>query len=236
VIDAGGGALASALGGGLSPEVLVDARGVHPAIVSGPEKVEQLLGRIPVELALQDRLLTRIAAVRPLAPTYAALKRGLDIAAALGIGLFLLPVLPLIALAIVLDSRGPAFYSQVRVGLGGTPFRIYKFRTMRTDAERAGAVWATAADPRVTRVGRIMRRTRIDELPQIWNVLRGDMTLVGPRPERPEFTETLAREIHGYHVRHTVKPGLTGVGRRSATATRAPSATRRPRSSTTSTT
>ena len=209
VIDAGSLALASAVGGA-DVDAIVDARGVRPTVVSGPEKVEQLLGRIPVELALQDRLLTRIAAVRPLAPGYAALKRGLDITAALGIGLFLLPALPLIAVAIALDSRGPMFYSQVRVGLGGKPFQIYKFRTMRTDAERHGAVWATAADPRVTRLGRIMRKTRIDELPQLWNVLRGDMTLVGPRPERPEFTATLAREIHGYHVRHTVKPGLTG--------------------------
>ena len=208
VIDAGSGALAARAGAAF--DTLVDARGLRPTVVSGPEKVEQLLGRIPVELALQDRLLTRIVAVRPLAPGYAVLKRGLDVVAALGIGLFLLPALPLIALAIVLDSRGPMFYSQIRVGLGGKPFQIYKFRTMRTDAERHGAVWATAADPRVTRLGRVMRRTRIDELPQIWNVLRGDMTLVGPRPERPEFTEALAREIHGYHVRHTVKPGLTG--------------------------
>jgi lipopolysaccharide/colanic/teichoic acid biosynthesis glycosyltransferase len=96
------------------------------------------------------------------------------------------------------------------VGLGGEIFRIYKFRTMRQDAEAGGARWATHADPRITRCGRFMRKTRIDELPQLWNILNGSMTLVGPRPERPEFTVTLAREIPGYDLRHSVKPGLTG--------------------------
>jgi len=183
VIDAGSGALSVSAGPAF--DTLVEARGIRPTLVSGPEKVEQLLGHIPVELALQDRLPTRIAAVRPLPLGYAVLKRGLDVAAALGIGLFLLPALPLIALAIVLDSRGPTFSSQVRVGLGGKPFRIHEFRTMRTNAERHGAVWATAADPRLTRLGRVMRKARIDELPQIRNVLRGDMTLAGPRPSGP---------------------------------------------------
>ena len=192
------------------PTDVVDARGLRPALVSGEEKIEQLLERIPVELAMRDAVLTRLNGARTMSTVYRAAKRGIDIAAALVIGLILLPVFPLVALAIVLDSRGPVLYSQQRVGHQGTPFRIYKFRTMRQDAEQNGAVWATQRDPRVTRIGRFMRLTRIDELPQIWNLLRGEMTLVGPRPERPEFTATLAREIHGYELRHTVKPGLTG--------------------------
>jgi lipopolysaccharide/colanic/teichoic acid biosynthesis glycosyltransferase len=96
------------------------------------------------------------------------------------------------------------------VGLNGRTFRIYKFRTMRQDAEANGAVWAVQRDARITRTGNFMRKTRLDEIPQIWNLLRGDMALVGPRPERPEFTATLAEQIPAYDLRHTVKPGLTG--------------------------
>jgi exopolysaccharide biosynthesis polyprenyl glycosylphosphotransferase len=189
---------------------VIDARGVHPLIVSGAEKLEQLLNRIPLELAEEDRSLGRMQGVRPLGPTYSFSKRSIDVAIALGLGLALLPLLPLIALAIKLDSRGPILYSQQRVGLNGRTFRIYKFRTMRQDAEKNGAVWAKKQDERVTRTGLFMRKTRMDELPQIWNLLRGDMALVGPRPERPEFTTRLAAEIPAYDLRHAVKPGLTG--------------------------
>lgn len=189
---------------------LVDARGVHPVIVLGAEKVETLLGRIPMELANQDKWLARLGKVRALDPKFASAKRVVDLTFSLSLGLVILPLIPLIAIAIKLDSRGPVFYSQQRIGLGGRSFRIYKFRTMRQDAEKNGAVWAQQRDPRITRVGRFMRLTRIDELPQLWNVVRGDMAVVGPRPERPEFTETLAKEIPGYELRHTVKPGLTG--------------------------
>jgi exopolysaccharide biosynthesis polyprenyl glycosylphosphotransferase len=189
---------------------VTDARGQRPAVVNGIEKLEGVLGRIPLELAAQDRWFTRLGAIRPVSMSYRQTKRALDVLFVLGVGLIVLPIAPLIALAIVLDSRGPVLYSQERVGLGGLPFRIYKFRTMRQDAERDGAVWAAKADPRVTRVGRFMRLTRIDELPQIWNVLKGEMAVVGPRPERPEFTVELAREIEGYELRQSVKPGLTG--------------------------
>ncbi|MCC6793155.1 MAG: sugar transferase [Thermomicrobiales bacterium] len=189
---------------------LVDARGSHPAIVSGAEKLEQLLGRVPIDLAAQDKWLMRLDKIRSLDPAFAHVKRTFDLAFSLALGAIILPVFPIIALAIKLDSRGPVFYSQERVGLGGKTFRIYKFRTMRQDAEANGAVWAQERDPRITRVGRMMRLTRLDELPQIWNVIRGQMSVVGPRPERPEFTETLAREIPGYELRQTVKPGLTG--------------------------
>ncbi len=142
--------------------------------------------------------------------SYAFFKRSFDLLAALLVALVVLPLIPVIAIAIKLDSPGPVFYHQDRVGQGGRIFRIYKFRSMRTDAERHGAVWAMEADPRVTRVGTFMRRSRIDELPQLLNVLRGEMTFVGPRPERPEFTSVLERELPGYGARHLVKPGLTG--------------------------
>jgi exopolysaccharide biosynthesis polyprenyl glycosylphosphotransferase len=189
---------------------MIDSRGLRPAIVSGAEKIEMLLGRVPMEFASQDKWLSRLGRIRTLDSTYTFVKRAIDLVFSLGLGLVLLPLFPVIALAIKLDSRGPILYSQQRIGLGGKPFRIYKFRTMRRDAEANGAVWAQARDPRVTRAGRFMRLTRLDELPQIWNVIRGEMSVVGPRPERPEFTELLARDIPGYDLRHTVKPGLTG--------------------------
>jgi lipopolysaccharide/colanic/teichoic acid biosynthesis glycosyltransferase len=122
------------------------------------------------------------------------------------------PVLLLAALAIKLTSRGPVFYSQTRLGRGGRPYTIYKLRTMYHNCERqSGARWATARDPRITPVGRFLRRTHIDELPQLWNVLRGDMALVGPRPERPEFVPKLAEAIPAYRERLLVRPGLTGL-------------------------
>lgn len=121
-----------------------------------------------------------------------------------------LPVTLPTALLIRLESPGPIFYTQERVGEKGKPFNIVKFRSMRKDAEKDGAVWARQNDPRVTRVGTIIRRTRIDEIPQMWNVLKGEMSFVGPRPERPVFVEQLTRAIPYYSLRHSVKPGLTG--------------------------
>jgi sugar transferase (PEP-CTERM system associated) len=129
--------------------------------------------------------------------------------AAAGLLIFL-PFFPFVVLMVRLSSPGPIFFRQTRVGLGGKNFDVYKFRTMRTDAEVAGAKWATKNDPRVTRVGNIMRKTRLDEVPQLWNVLRGDMGFVGPRPERPEFVPWLTEQIPYFNLRHMIRPGLTG--------------------------
>ena len=140
-----------------------------------------------------------------------ALKRLIDVVGS-SVGLLVtLPILLPLAAAIRLGSHGPALYRQQRVGLDGAVFTVFKLRSMRSDAEATtGAVWAKREDTRVTPLGRIMRRTRLDELPQFWNVLRGDMSLVGPRPERPEFVGTLSQQIPFYGQRHVVKPGLTG--------------------------
>ena len=121
------------------------------------------------------------------------------------------PLMLLVALAVKLDSPGPVFYRQVRVGEGGRRFTIVKFRSMRVDAEASGAPqWASEHDPRVTRVGAFIRRFRIDELPQLWNVVAGEMALVGPRPERPELVAEIARRLPFYEPRHLVRPGITG--------------------------
>ena len=129
--------------------------------------------------------------------------------AASGLLLFL-PIFPFVVLLVRLSSSGPIFFRQTRVGLAGKNFTVYKFRTMRTDAEVSGAKWATKDDPRVTRVGMFMRKTRLDEVPQLWNVLRGDMGFVGPRPERPEFVPWLSEQIPYFNLRHMIRPGLTG--------------------------
>lgn len=138
-------------------------------------------------------------------------KRAFDLALA-SVGLLLaLPVMLLVALAIRATSPGPVLYHQRRVGKDGKPFTVHKFRSMRVGAEAAsGAVWASMGDPRVTTIGRLLRRTRLDEVPQLWNVLTGDMSFVGPRPERPEFVAGLAEQIPFYGQRHVVRPGLTG--------------------------
>ncbi|MBI3368834.1 MAG: TIGR03013 family PEP-CTERM/XrtA system glycosyltransferase, partial [Burkholderiales bacterium] len=140
-----------------------------------------------------------------------AVKRAFDIVCSLVLIAVSAPIMILTAIVIVLESKGPVFYRQERVGANSRTFDVVKFRSMRTDAEKDGKpVWATAQDSRVTRVGNIIRKLRIDELPQLFNVLKGEMSLVGPRPERPYFVEQLTKEIPYYAVRHSIKPGVTG--------------------------
>jgi sugar transferase (PEP-CTERM system associated) len=138
------------------------------------------------------------------------LKKVIDTVAAGFLLILTLPLTLIVAIAIKLDSPGTILYSQVRTGLNGKKFKVYKFRSMCQNAEKQGIQWAKERDPRITRVGYLLRLTRIDELPQIWNVLKGDMSLVGPRPERPEFDLQLREEIPYYDVRYLVKPGITG--------------------------
>ena len=140
----------------------------------------------------------------------AAFKRIFDITVSLILLILTAPVILLFAILVKLDSKGPAFYRQSRVGLYGQLFDVIKLRSMRTDAEAAGAIWASKDDPRTTRVGRFIRKVRIDELPQTWSVLKGEMSFVGPRPERPEFVADLEEKLRYYAERHMAKPGITG--------------------------
>jgi sugar transferase (PEP-CTERM system associated) len=146
-----------------------------------------------------------------LSQSHQLLQQILSTLAALVLSILTLPLIPIIVILIKLGSPGPVLYRQRRVGLRGRIFNCYKFRSMRPDAEAdSGPTWACDDDPRITPVGRFLRYTRLDEIPQLWNVLRGDMEFVGPRPERPEFVEWLTREIPYYELRHTVPPGVTG--------------------------
>jgi sugar transferase (PEP-CTERM system associated) len=171
--------------------------------------LEKIYGRIEVEHLYPSWLI--FADGFRFSAFFRLVRRGLNFLVAL-IGLAIaLPLLPFIMLAVKLDSPGPVLYRQKRVGRGGTTFYCYKFRTMRQDAEAdTGATWAADDDPRITRGGRFLRASRLDEIPQLWCVFVGDMHFVGPRPERPEFVEWLSKEIPFYGVRHTVRPGITG--------------------------
>jgi sugar transferase (PEP-CTERM system associated) len=170
---------------------------------------EEYTGKIAVE-NLRPSWLIFSPGFRTSAPRLAA-KRLMDLAGAV-VGLAIAaPAVAVLGVAITLTSPGPVFYRQPRVGRDGRIFHVVKLRSMRADAEAAtGPVWARKDDDRVTRIGRFMRKTRLDELPQFWNVLRGDMSLVGPRPERPQFVQSLTRDIPFYGQRHVVKPGITG--------------------------
>lgn len=178
-------------------------------VTDGASFLERITGQVKLDLLETDWLIFspgfRRGRLRDLA------KRFTDILYS-SVGLFLMvPLLPLLALLIKLDSSGPVFYRQRRVGLDGKTFEIYKFRSMRQDAEADGtARWAKKDDDRVTTFGHFLRRSRLDELPQFFNVLKGDMSLVGPRPERPEFTRDLEEMLPLYKNRHTVRPGITG--------------------------
>ena len=213
---------------------LARGRGVHRVIVAMPDR----RGTLPVEELLDLRLaglkveeatswLEKISGrieVEQLYPSWLIFAEGfrfsnffrfvrrlLNFSVALIALVISLPLLPFIVLAVKLGSPGPALYRQQRVGRRGKVFYCYKFRTMRKDAEAdTGATWATDDDPRITKVGKFLRSSRLDEIPQLWCVLKGDMHFVGPRPERPEFVERLSKEIPYYGVRHVVRPGITG--------------------------
>ena len=188
---------------------LLDLRMKGVKIEEATSWLEKISGKIEVENLYPSWLVYGEGFRRSTA--FIVVRRIISIAISL-LGLILaLPLLPLIVLAIRLDSKGPVFYTQTRVGKNGRIFKVVKFRTMRQDAEAAsGPQWAGDNDPRVTRVGRFLRSSRLDEIPQLWCVLKGDMAFVGPRPERPEFIALLSKEIPYYGVRHMVRPGLTG--------------------------
>lgn len=173
-----------------------------------PELYSVVNGKFKANLVYGFELQELFAFTMPL--WQVRIKRIIDVLFGTFLGICSLPICLLAAIAIKLDDRGPVFYSQERIGLYGKPFTVYKFRTMRTDAEKYGAQWATKKDPRITRIGHFLRKTRIDELPQILCVLKGDMSMVGPRPERAVFIGKLREQIPFYISRLKMKPGLTG--------------------------
>ena len=170
---------------------------------------EAVLQRFPSDLLSEEDLLAGGFSVAK-GTFQVRLKRAGDVVVAMTLLLITSPLIFLSALLIKLSDRGPVFYSQVRTGLDGNPFRIWKLRTMRTDAEHHGAQWSSRSDPRITKVGSLLRITRLDELPQLLCVLTGSMSLIGPRPERPEFDEQLSHNIPFYELRHLIRPGLSG--------------------------
>jgi exopolysaccharide biosynthesis polyprenyl glycosylphosphotransferase len=190
-------------------DALSRAEGTRARICVVPSAYEILIGRTE-NLRLHD--IPLIEVIRdPLAGGASAVKRVFDVCVATALFVVALPVMAIVALAVGLTSRGPVLFRQERLGKDRRPFTMFKFRTMRADAEEGtGPVLATENDPRVTWLGRSLRAARLDELPQLWNVLRGDMSFVGPRPERPEFVRTLERDINGYAERFKIRPGLTG--------------------------
>jgi exopolysaccharide biosynthesis polyprenyl glycosylphosphotransferase len=190
---------------------LLDAQEQGVEITRLPVAYEDLLGRLPIQHLEADWLLRSFVDELRVSGLYLLAKRLLDLAGAVfGLAVFAL-LLPWVAAATLLDSGRPIFFRQARLGQGGRPYRMIKLRTMRQDAEADGQPhWAATVDPRATRVGRILRRTHLDEFPQFWSVVRGDMSLVGPRPERPELVAELEKQIPFYRARLLVKPGITG--------------------------
>jgi exopolysaccharide biosynthesis polyprenyl glycosylphosphotransferase len=188
----------------------IEAAQLGVSLVPMSVAYERISGKIPVE-HVGDQWFLALPLETVASPFYLCWNRALDLVFGLIGTLLLLPIFPIVALMIALDSRGPIFYAQERLGYQGKKFSIYKFRSMYTNAEREGAAtWAKQSDKRVTRVGRILRATHLDELPQVFNILRGEMSLIGPRPERQEFVTELEKTIPFYRCRLVVKPGLTG--------------------------
>ncbi|HWF60818.1 MAG TPA: TIGR03013 family XrtA/PEP-CTERM system glycosyltransferase [Nitrospira sp.] len=192
----------------LPVERLLDMKAMGIDVLDGHQLFEEVSGRLSVEslrpsavifsTGFKQRMVSRVV------------KRFVDLLVSISGLVILSPLFLLVALLIKFDSAGPVIYRQTRVGLRGRSFLIWKFRSMRQDAEMAGPQWAQADDPRISRVGRWLRKTRMDEFPQLINVLKGEMSLVGPRPERPVFVQDLRKIIPYYDLRHTVRPGITG--------------------------
>jgi sugar transferase (PEP-CTERM system associated) len=195
--------------GKLPVDVLLSLKCRGLRVQDGVEVYEAITGKVPIESVRSGWLLFSPGCHA--SRFHLIYKRAASVLVSI-VGLLLcLPLLPFIILVIKLTSRGPVFYRQKRVGRDGVVYFCYKFRTMRADAEAdTGPTWAGDDDPRITSVGRFLRQSRMDEIPQLWNVLRGDMSLVGPRPERPEFVTALNKEIPYYHLRQTIRPGITG--------------------------
>ena len=195
--------------GTLPVEELLELRTRGARVEEATSWLEKITGRIEVENLYPSWLI--FAEGFRFSFAFRRVRRLLNFTIALTGLVLSLPLIPFVMLAVKLSSRGPAFYKQQRVGRLGKIFYCYKFRTMRQDAEAdTGATWATDDDPRITRVGKFLRSSRLDEIPQLWCVLKGDMHFVGPRPERPEFVEWLSKEIPFYGVRNMVRPGITG--------------------------
>lgn len=193
---------------GRATRVLYERAFSGAAVLDLPSFYEEIHRAVPASALDKRWVLENIARRRGTA--YDALKRPFDILLAAVLLIPLAALLPLIALAIKLEDGGPVFFAQTRVGRNGRPFTMMKFRTMRTDAEKEGAAFASERDGRVTRIGRFLRASRLDELPQAWNILKGEMSFVGPRPERPEFERELSEAIPLFPVRRLARPGLTG--------------------------
>jgi len=210
---------------------IVDMHGVDHVVVGQPKRISEALladlthcfeRGIPVipATALYEQLTGRVMAAALEADWYADIptrhgvygrvKRIVDVVAASAALVVALPVMFVVGIATLIDSGSPILYRQVRVGRGGTHFTLHKFRSMHVGAESAGAMWAAPNDSRSTRVGRFLRRSRLDELPQLFDVVRGDMSLIGPRPERPEFTQQLLERVPLYRLRTVVRPGISG--------------------------
>jgi exopolysaccharide biosynthesis polyprenyl glycosylphosphotransferase len=191
-----------------TPEDLARCRYSGVRVFGGAQYCERFLRRIPVHVL--DGVQFATADELTQGPLRRASKRAFDVIVAGALLVLSAPLMLVLVVLIRLDSRGPAFYRQERVGRNGKTYDLWKFRSMRLDAEKNGAVWARNRDERVTRVGRFIRKTRMDEIPQVLNVLRGDMSFVGPRPERPMFIEIISRDVPYYSLREGVKPGITG--------------------------
>ncbi len=191
-------------------QALLDYRLAGVPIYSLSDFFESFLYLVPVQEINNDWFIRSQGFTMLHSSVALRIKRAIDIVGALSLLIVTIPITLLTAIITKVSSPGPVFFSQTRVGKKGEEFNIYKFRTMHVNAERSGAQWAGKNDGRITPFGGFFRKSRIDELPQCWNILRGEMSIIGPRPERPEFTSSLAKKIPYYDLRHVVKPGLTG--------------------------